>query len=36
MLLSFLSLSAIPELKITDQGLVDARSLEVVPPFVRS
>lgn len=36
MLLSFLSLSAIPELKITDQGLVDARSLEVVPLFVRS
>jgi adenine deaminase len=36
MTLSFLALSVIPELKISDRGLVDGRAFEVVPLFVRS
>jgi adenine deaminase len=31
MYLSFLALSVIPELRVTDQGIVDVRSFEVVP-----
>ena len=31
MTLSFLALSVIPELKITDRGLVDVRRFELVP-----
>jgi adenine deaminase len=31
MYLGFLALSVIPELRITDQGLVDVRSFELVP-----
>ena len=31
MTLSFLALSVIPELKITDQGLVDVSRFELVP-----
>ncbi len=35
MTLSFLSLPVIPELKITDKGLVDVTRFEIVPLFVR-
>jgi len=31
MTLSFLALSVIPELKITDQGLVDVAAFKLVP-----
>jgi adenine deaminase len=31
MTLSFLSLSVIPSLKLTDQGLIDVASAQVVP-----
>jgi len=31
MTLSFLALSVIPELKITDRGLVDVKRFELVP-----
>jgi adenine deaminase len=31
MYLSFLALSVIPELRVTDQGIVDVRSFELVP-----
>ena len=31
MTMSFLALSVIPDLKITDQGLVDVRRFEIVP-----
>ena len=31
MTLSFLALSVIPELKITDRGLVDVERFEIVP-----
>jgi adenine deaminase len=34
MTLSFLALSPIPELKVTDQGLVDATKFELTPLFV--
>lgn len=34
MILSFLSLSPIPKLKITDKGLIDAERFEVVPLFI--
>ncbi len=34
MTLSFMALSVIPELKLTDRGLVDVRSFEVVPLFL--
>ena len=34
MTLSFMSLPVIPELKITDKGLVDVRRFEIVPLFV--
>ncbi|MEI6262277.1 MAG: adenine deaminase [Deltaproteobacteria bacterium] len=34
MALSFLSLPVIPELKITDKGLVDVRRFQIVPLFV--
>lgn len=34
MALSFLALPVIPELKLTDQGLVDVAAFEVVPVFV--
>jgi adenine deaminase len=34
MTLSFLSLPVIPELKLTDRGLVDVRTFEPVPLFV--
>jgi len=34
MTLSFLSLPVIPELKITDKGLVDVRRFQIVPLFV--
>ena len=34
MTLSFLALPVIPELKITDQGLVDVRTFEFVPLFL--
>jgi adenine deaminase len=34
MTLSFLSLSVIPELKITDKGLVDVNRFEIVPLFL--
>jgi adenine deaminase len=34
MALSFLSLPVIPELKLTDRGLVDVRKFELVPLFV--
>ena len=33
MSLSFVSLSPIPELKLTDQGLIDAVKMEVTPLF---
>jgi adenine deaminase len=33
MTLSFLSLPVIPELKITDKGLVDVNQFKVVPVF---
>ena len=36
MAISFLALSVIPELKITDQGLVDVRRVELVPLEVRA
>jgi adenine deaminase len=36
MTLSFLALPVIPELKITDRGLVDVRAFELVPLFVGS
>ncbi|MDD5557252.1 MAG: adenine deaminase [bacterium] len=35
MALSFLSLSVIPELKLTDRGLVDVSGQKIVPLFVR-
>jgi adenine deaminase len=35
MYLSFLALSVIPELRITDRGLVDVRSFQLVPVGVR-
>ena len=34
MTLSFLGLCVIPELKLTDKGLVDVASFELVSPFV--
>jgi adenine deaminase len=34
MTLSFLSLSPIPELKLTDQGLIDARAMKRTELFV--
>jgi adenine deaminase len=34
MALSFLSLPVIPELKLTDRGLVDVRKFAPVPLFV--
>jgi len=34
MALSFLALSVIPALKLTDRGLVDVHSFRIVPPFV--
>ncbi|MBU4000870.1 MAG: hypothetical protein KKB94_00985, partial [Proteobacteria bacterium] len=34
MALSFLALPVIPELKITDQGLVDVRAFKIIPLFV--
>jgi adenine deaminase len=34
MTLSFLALPVIPELKITDKGLVDVNQFKVVPLFV--
>jgi adenine deaminase len=34
MAMSFLALAVIPELKITDQGLVDVKKFEIVPLFV--
>jgi adenine deaminase len=33
MTMSFLALAVIPELKITDHGLVDVNKFEVVPLF---
>jgi adenine deaminase len=33
MVLSFLSLPVIPELKITDKGLVDVNQFKIVPLF---
>ena len=35
MTLSFLSLSPIPELKLTDQGLIDARAMKRTELFVQ-
>jgi adenine deaminase len=35
MTLSFLSLSPIPELKLTDQGLIDATRMRKTTLFVR-
>ena len=35
MTLSFLALPPIPELKISDKGLVNIQSFDVVPLFVR-
>jgi adenine deaminase len=34
MTLSFLALPVIPELKLTDKGLIDVNKFEVVPLFV--
>jgi len=34
MYLSFLALSVIPEMRVTDQGIVDVRSFELVPPGI--
>ena len=34
MALSFLALPVIPELKITDKGLVDAGKFKIIPLFV--
>jgi adenine deaminase len=34
MALSFLALPVIPELKLTDRGLVDVNRFEIVPLFV--
>jgi adenine deaminase len=34
MSLSFLALPVIPELKITDRGLVDVTAFKQVPPFI--
>jgi adenine deaminase len=34
MAMSFLALSVIPKLKITDRGLVDVDRFEIVPPVV--
>ena len=34
MAMSFMALPVIPELKLTDNGLVDAREFKVVPLFV--
>jgi len=34
MTLSFLALPVIPELKLTDRGLIDVNKFEVVPLFV--
>jgi adenine deaminase len=31
MYLSFLALSVIPEMRVTDQGIVDVRSFQIVP-----
>ena len=36
MALSFLALPVIPELKLTDMGLVDVRHFEIVPLFLES
>ena len=33
MILSFLSLPVIPELKLTDKGLVDVNQFKIVPVF---
>ena len=35
MALSFLALPVIPELKLTDMGLVDVTRFEIVPLFVK-
>ncbi len=35
MMLSFLSLSVIPELKLTDKGLVDVSAQRIVPLFAQ-
>jgi adenine deaminase len=35
MTLSFLALEVIPELKLTDRGLVDVLRFEIVPLFER-
>jgi adenine deaminase len=34
MTLSFLALPVIPELKLTDKGLIDVQRFEIVPLFV--
>ena len=34
MTLSFLALPVIPELKLTDKGLIDVNKFEIVPLFV--
>jgi len=34
MTLSFMALPVIPELKITDRGLVDVTRFEIIPLFV--
>jgi adenine deaminase len=34
MMLSFLALPVIPDLKLTDRGLVDVREFQIVPLFV--
>ncbi len=34
MTLSFLALSVIPELKITDKGLVDVKNMRIISPFI--
>ena len=36
MTLSFMALPVIPELKLTDKGLVDVRQFEIVPLFLRN
>ena len=35
MTLSFLALPVIPDLKLTDRGLVDVRKFDIVPLFVK-
>jgi adenine deaminase len=35
MTLSFLCLPVIPELKLTDRGLVDVKAFRLVPMFMR-